>query len=191
MPCGHAQHAHGECMPNVRAYALLTRMLRPVYRRIAQDALGDVPRGARVLDVGTGPGHLVAALAQHRPDLEVVGVDVDPRMVDRATANLAPLGTRATAVVGDVASLPLPDDQFDLVVTTFSLHHWGDPTRGGTEVERVRAPGGAVRVYDFAGAPWDQLLEGITDAARVPPTTAASRLALTPLGWPRLTVMQC
>jgi ubiquinone/menaquinone biosynthesis C-methylase UbiE len=44
---------------------------------------------------------------------------------------VVPLGRRATAAwavfeVANVAAL-LFDDAFDLVVSTFSLHHWADP----------------------------------------------------------------
>jgi SAM-dependent methyltransferase len=43
-----------------------------------------VASGATVLEIGCGPGGLLAELAFKRPELEFVGVDSDPRMIDYA-----------------------------------------------------------------------------------------------------------
>ena len=40
--------------------------------------------GASVLEIGCGPGTLVAQFASEQPDAEFVGVDVDPKMIDHA-----------------------------------------------------------------------------------------------------------
>jgi SAM-dependent methyltransferase len=63
-------------------------LLGQLYRRIAADVAAVAPDGARVLEVGCGPGHLSVQLAgQHR--LEVTGLDLDPAMIARAAANTA------------------------------------------------------------------------------------------------------
>jgi ubiquinone/menaquinone biosynthesis C-methylase UbiE len=54
-------------------------------------------------------------------------------------------------LVGDVASLPLSDAAFDVVVSTFSAHRWPDPGKGLAEIYRVLRPGGVARIYDLAG----------------------------------------
>jgi SAM-dependent methyltransferase len=41
-------------------------------------------RGATVLEIGCGPGGLVAQLALEHPDADLVGTDIDPRMIDYA-----------------------------------------------------------------------------------------------------------
>jgi release factor glutamine methyltransferase len=82
----------------------------------ALDALPDRRAVARVLDLGTGSGALLAAALQEFPNATGVGVDVSPAALAVAKANLAALGfdTRATCVEGrwDVA---LPG-RFDLVL---------------------------------------------------------------------------
>jgi ubiquinone/menaquinone biosynthesis C-methylase UbiE len=83
-------------------------------------------------------------LARQR-GLDVTGLDLDPAMVERARANADRLGNgderRPSFLVGDAASLAFPDGSFDLVVSTFSMHHWADPTAGLAEIGRVLRPG--------------------------------------------------
>jgi ubiquinone/menaquinone biosynthesis C-methylase UbiE len=58
-------------------------------------------------------------------------------------------GAGIRLVRGDVRNLPFPDDSFDLVLSTLSIHHWHDPARGIRECLRVTAPGGRCWIYDF------------------------------------------
>ena len=164
---GHSDGAHGDDAPfegaGAHRYDRMAWLMRPLYRRIAADIAAGTPYGARVLDIGTGPGRLLTALARRRPDLDLTGVDVSAAMVDIAAGHLAQFGDRARAVTGDAAGLPFPDDTFDLVVTSFSLHHWPDVPAAGAEIGRVLRPGGHLGVYDFARAPFDALtLDGRT-----------------------------
>src|SRR5215211_1099158 len=90
-----------------RFYNLVaTRLLRRVYRRLARDIAELAPQGAAVLDIGTGPGVLLAELARLRPDLTLTGIDLSEDMVTAARRNLAPHGDRVTVRVGDVSHLP-------------------------------------------------------------------------------------
>jgi SAM-dependent methyltransferase len=135
------------------AYDTLSRLLLgPFFGRIAADVAAVAPDGARVLEVGCGPGRLSIRLAgQH--GLDVTGVDLDPAMIGRARANAdRPRNgeaRRPSFLVGDVASLAFPDRSFDLVVSTLSMHHWADPTAGLAEIGRVLRPGGRALVWDF------------------------------------------
>ena len=61
-----------------------------------------VPRGARVLDAGCGPGRVGSIL--HGLGHEVVGVDVDPVLIAAAEED----HPGPTWVVGDLAELDLP-----------------------------------------------------------------------------------
>src|SRR5689334_2990880 len=77
------------------------RLLRRIYRRLAEDVAKLAPANAAILDVGTGPGVLLMELATRRGDLRLTGVDLSADMVAAATANLAPHAPRASARVGD------------------------------------------------------------------------------------------
>jgi SAM-dependent methyltransferase len=127
---------------------------------IVADIGSSAEDGARVLEVGCGPGHLSVRMAQQL-GLDVTGLDLDPAMIEvaRANAERAAAGANAeraagasrlpTFVAGDAAALPFPDASFDLVVSTLSLHHWSNPRAGLSEIGRVLRPDGRALVWDL------------------------------------------
>jgi SAM-dependent methyltransferase len=127
-------------------------LLGSLFDGIAADVAAVAPDGARVLEVGCGPGRLSIRLAREH-GLDVTGLDLDPAMVERARANADRLGDgdgcRPSFLVGDAASLAFPDVSFDLVVSTFSMHHWADATAGLAEIGRVLRPGARALIWDF------------------------------------------
>ncbi len=62
----------------------------------------ELPRGARVVDVGTGSGAIALACKQERPDLEVIGTDVSADAIEVARANAAALGLDVAFAAGDL-----------------------------------------------------------------------------------------
>jgi SAM-dependent methyltransferase len=125
------------------------RLERPLRARIAADVAAlQLPAGAHVLDVGTGPGWLPVEIARRCPDLWVTGLDISARMVEAAHAAIEP-GQQVIAEVGDVAALPYRDRSVDLVVSTLSQHHWPDLAAATRELARVLAPGGRIWIYDL------------------------------------------
>jgi ubiquinone/menaquinone biosynthesis C-methylase UbiE len=128
------------------------RLLRRLYERVAADvAAAGLPQGARVLDVGTGPGRIPLAIARALPALRVEGLDQSPEMIAQARRNATDAGLDGALrfTVGDVADLPYPDASFDLIVSTLSQHHWADAAAGLRELRRVLRPGGQVWIYDL------------------------------------------
>ena len=93
---GH-QAAGGILIGDAAVYDTLSRLLLgPLHRRIAADVAAVAPDGARVLEVGCGPGHLSIRLARQH-GLEVTGLDLDPAMITRARANADRPGNRRPA----------------------------------------------------------------------------------------------
>jgi len=110
---------------------------RPEMTRLA----GDVA-GLDVLDAGCGSGPLMEALrAKHAV---VSGFDLSPAMVELARQRL---GDDADVRVADLgAPLHYPDDAFDLVVASLSLHYVKDWASALTELRRVLKAGGRLVV---------------------------------------------
>jgi release factor glutamine methyltransferase len=84
---------------------------RPETETLVEPAL-ELPRGARVHDVGTGSGAVALALKDERPDLAVSGSDTAPGAVEVARANAERLGLD----VGFEVASGVPAGAFDLVV---------------------------------------------------------------------------
>ena len=79
---------------------------RPETEHVVEAAL-DLPRGMRVVDVGTGSGAIALALKDERPDLEVWATDVSLDALDVARANASRLGLQVRFAHGDLlASVP-------------------------------------------------------------------------------------
>jgi SAM-dependent methyltransferase len=180
-------------------YDTLSRiLLGPFLGRIAADLAAVAPDGAKVLEVGCGPGHLSIRLARQH-GLEVTGLDLDPAMISRARANAARQGNgdqrRPSFLVGDVASLAFPDRSFDLVVSTLSMHHWADPSAGLAEIGRVLRPGGRALVWDLRPGvrphPFGPRHAHMPDPVEHTHGTPLRVLSMTPWHWPwRFTLTQ-
>jgi SAM-dependent methyltransferase len=111
-----------------------------------------VPRRARILDAGCGPGRVGGVLAEAGHD--VVGVDVDPALIEAAEHDHpGPLW-----LVGDLAELDLPAQgittPFDAVVCAGNVMTFLAPSTRGEVLKRLRAhlaPGGRVVIGFAAG----------------------------------------
>jgi ubiquinone/menaquinone biosynthesis C-methylase UbiE len=89
-------------------------------QKVALTAAHLLCRG-RVADMGMGSGAGSQALAALYPQLEVVGVDVDPTMVALARERYAL--PNLSFVVGDVATQVFDDATLDGVFDSSVLHH--------------------------------------------------------------------
>jgi ubiquinone/menaquinone biosynthesis C-methylase UbiE len=138
--------------PGARVYSWIARKsppLRDVCIEVVEEVTAKL-RSGRVLDVGTGPGYLPVEIAKRAPNLELVGIDLSPAMVAIATKNAAKRGVsdRVRVQRAHAADLPFEDGYFDLVVSTFSLHHWLKPSECLKEINRVLKENGEAWIYD-------------------------------------------
>lgn len=119
-------------------------------------------RGSRVLDAGCGTGRLAAAL--HRRGHRVVGVDVDPVLVEAARVD----NPGPDYQVADLSTLALTGDRFDLVVSAGNVLLFVAPGTEQAVLGRLREhlrPGGRL-VLGFRREPetysYDRLDEDAT-----------------------------
>jgi SAM-dependent methyltransferase len=124
-----------------------------------------VPRQSRLLDAGCGSGRVGAALA--RSGHEVVGVDVDPVLIEAALED----HPGPTWLVGDLAELDLPSrgipGDFDAVVAAGNVVPFLAPSTRVEVLDRMRRhvkPSGRVVVGFGAGRGY--VFEDFLDDAR-------------------------
>lgn len=103
--------------------------------------------GSGVLDVGTGTGLVLRALAEQYPSAGLVmrGIDISARMIEVARRALP----EAVFRVGDATTLLFADDSFDLVTCVTALHLMPDAGGVVAECARVLRPAGRLVTATF------------------------------------------
>ena len=100
-------------------------------------------RARRVLDLGTGDGRLLARVRERCVFDEGVAVDFSEAMLDAVRTRFN--GDAAIRIVEHNLADPLPDlGRFDLVVSSFAIHHLDDDRKQAlyADVFDVLEPGG-------------------------------------------------
>lgn len=122
-------------------------------RRVLLDQAALQP-GQRVLDIGCGTGTLAILSKRLHPDVELFGIDPDPKALARARhkAALAAVSIQFDRGFGD--DLPYPEASFDHVFSSFMFHHLppDEKRKMLRAVRRVLKPGGAFHMLDFEGS---------------------------------------
>ncbi len=99
--------------------------------------------GAKVLDVGCGPGWFWGRTIAGRPPIALTLTDRSPGMVAEAQARMAPLAP-VRCLAADAMALPFPDGSFDAVFAMHMLYHVPDAGGALAEIARVLRPGGTL-----------------------------------------------
>jgi len=110
--------------------------------------------GDRVLDLACGPAQQLLQVAQLNPQVNFVGLDASPTMLECARHTLAQAHLHNVELMqGDMTHLDHQNDgSLDAVICTMSLHHLPDPSALATtlrEIRRVLKPQGRVYLVDF------------------------------------------
>lgn len=161
-------------------------------------SLLDLPEGARVADVGCGPG--LFALLAARMGCRATGCDASPEMLAQARENARRAGLDVDFVLTDAARLPFEDGSLSAVLSRYVLWNLPDPRAALREWVRVLQPGGLIvyadgnhyrylndpdyaRAYDMEPVPYgheDQYVLGVDTSpmeriARTLPLTTEDR----------------
>jgi ubiquinone/menaquinone biosynthesis C-methylase UbiE len=148
---------------------LAGRLMAAMGARTSREVAALLPLRPRetVLEVGYGPGTLLAALAQRPQRPVLIGVDPSAEMAELAARRVG----QAELRLGSAAETRLPDASVDHVVSVNNVAIWPDLDAGLDELCRVVRPGGTVLLA------W----HGVTARSRI-----ARSLALPTHAWRRI-----
>jgi ubiquinone/menaquinone biosynthesis C-methylase UbiE len=129
-------------------------------RRVVKIVNGlDIRSGEKILDCGCGEGFYVMVLNQLFSEIEIVGLDHDARLLEKAEGWTGE-NRNVTWVLGDIYKIPFGDNYFNKIILSEVLEHLPDDLGALKEVKRVMKPGGILAItvpnhnYPFF---WDPL----------------------------------
>jgi FkbM family methyltransferase len=128
--------------------------------------------GETLLDVGAGTGSLLLLAKQRYPRSQVIGIEPDPRMLQRAQAKIEQAKLAVELVGSSAEALPFPSASVDLAVSSLVFHHLPTAEKGLAlaEIHRVLKLDGRLLLADF-GPPdtiWLRVFFALVQALRVP-----------------------
>ncbi len=111
----------------------------------------NIKAGDIVLDFGCGTGTLMVMIKRTEPGCRVMGVDIEPLMLEIAEWKARKMGVDLEFTGYNGVTLPYPDGSFSTVVSSFVVHHLRREERPRLfrEIFRVTRNGGSFYVMDF------------------------------------------
>jgi arsenite methyltransferase len=123
--------------------------------------------GERVLDIGSGPGLLVAEMAEAVGQSgRVTGLEISDSMLALGRRRCADpsIRKRVAFVKADAVALPFPDGTFDVAVSTQVYEYVADLKAALAELYRVLRPSGRALIID---TDWDSIVWNAADQGRM------------------------
>ncbi len=109
--------------------------------------------GAAMLDVGSGLGGFAELLARSHPGARIIGIDVEPMLVERSRERAARGGLSdrlSYRWMPAEGALPVEDACFDIVYAKEAILHVADKPALFAEIRRATRPGGTLVILDWA-----------------------------------------
>jgi SAM-dependent methyltransferase len=112
----------------------------------------------KYLDVGAGTGNLAATIAQNNPDVEITALEISADMVtvgEEYVRNKG-LGGQIKFIRGDAVGKETMNElgEFDLVYSTYSLHHWENPRKVIDNLMSSLGDNGVLYLFDLRRVWW-------------------------------------
>jgi SAM-dependent methyltransferase len=114
------------------------------HRPVGEQAIEkmNIPRNARILDVGCGSGWASRLMAEKAVEGKVVGIDISDAMV-RLSADTSTEFSNVEFKVASAEALPFADSEFSHAFSMESLYYYTNMSTAVGEIYRVIGDGGA------------------------------------------------
>ena len=92
----------------------------------------------KILDLGTGSGYLSFSIARKYPNISIIGLDIVEKAleVNRFKAKDENV-QNISFITYDGVNFPFDDNEFDMVISRYALHHFPDIQKSISEISRV------------------------------------------------------
>ncbi len=155
MPHTASTHAHHDQLSR------LLELDATIHRSVTERAVRALARHARkadvatVLDIGTGTGAGLFALAAEFEDAELVAIDLDERMLEdiRGRADRQGLGGRITSIRADMGDRLFDAGVADVIWSSNALHEVPDPALALSNMFRSLRRGGVLAIVEMVAPP--------------------------------------
>jgi tRNA (cmo5U34)-methyltransferase len=137
-----------------REYDDSIRRIVPPYQEIFEAVVGyaflDTQAPLRILELGCGTGNLSLFVAGLFPQAHLTLVDLSGEMLSQTALKLQDQAHRVALLEGGFIDVALPENAYDLVVSSMALHHLLDSEKPGMyqRIFRALKTGGLLRVAD-------------------------------------------
>ena len=131
--------------PRRRGESFKASLLR--HQRFLADRLSLEP-GMQVLDVGSGVGGPMGALARYS-GASFVGINNNAYQIERAKMHTRDVQSLCRFIHGDYMQIPDRDERYDAAIAIESMPHAPDKTAAFREIFRVLRPGARFAGYDW------------------------------------------
>ncbi|MGF1656153.1 MAG: ubiquinone/menaquinone biosynthesis methyltransferase [Verrucomicrobiales bacterium] len=126
---------------------------------LCREALRELKKDSRVLDLATGTCDVILELLRRRPDLSITGLDPSEGMLEVGAQKLQQRDVHADLVVGDARTLPFASESFDVVTMAWGIRNVVPYQEGLAEIFRVLRPGGRCYLLE-SGTPENVWVNG-------------------------------
>ena len=112
-----------------------------------------IKNNGRFLEIGPGPGYQTTLVSEKYKPTEIIGLEFSSDMIKVAEGYCKEKNLSDTIkyINGAVENTDLITSmgKFDIIYSTFSLHHWTNPTKGIKNLYEVLNEKGVLFIYDF------------------------------------------
>lgn len=133
---------------------LMKKRLGMVYHKFVNYIINEVkpPQNSKALEIGPGPGWVGIYLLKERNDIYLDAIEPSSDMIRVANINAKDQGVeeKVNYKQGFAENMDdAPNDYYDLIFSSYSIHHWENPERVFQEISRVLKPQGKLYIEDF------------------------------------------